>query len=81
MGSDQMRKERAFQMLADPRIAPYVNMEAVVDKFILQEYSDGDPDELKAKPQNNQMLESMMGAQGPMPQPTQGTIPMPAVAT
>jgi len=81
MGSDQIRKERAFQMLADPRIAPYVNMEAVVDKFILQEYSDGDPDELKAKPQNNQMLESMMGAQGPMPQPTQGVIPTPAVAT
>lgn len=49
MGTDQMRKERAFQILTDPRVAPYVDQEAVIDKFVLEEYSDGNPDEFKAK--------------------------------
>ena len=69
MGTDQMRKERAFNMMLNPMVAPYVNMEAAVDKFILQEYSDGDPDELKSKnppqqgqPQGQQMPGGMLGA-------------------
>ncbi len=69
LGTDQQRKMRAFELLADPRVSPYVNMEAVVDKFILQEYSDGDPDELKMKPGDNQMMAAMMGGEkGPIPQ-------------
>tara|TARA_R110000868_G_C10971076_1_gene769958 strand:+ start:6938 stop:8941 length:2004 start_codon:yes stop_codon:yes gene_type:complete len=70
LGTDQTRKMRAFQLLADPRIAPYVDMEAVVDKFVLQEYSDGDPDQFKAKPeQKDQMAQAMMGNKGPIPTP------------
>lgn len=66
LGTDQQRKARAFEMLADPRIAPYVDMSAVVDKFVLEEYSDGDPDMFKAKPGQNMMPGQMPG--GPIPQ-------------
>lgn len=64
MGTDQLRKERAFNILMDPRVMPYINPEAVVDKFVLEEYSDGDPDEFKATDaQKNAMLQATMGNQ------------------
>ncbi len=77
MGTDQMRKERAFQMLMDPRVQPYIKVPEVVDKFILQEYSDGDPDQFKKSPEElQQAMFSMQGTpgQGPMPQPNQPQI-------
>lgn len=49
MGTDQQRKMQAFQLLSSPLVAPYIDMEAVVDKFILDEYSDGNPDQFKRK--------------------------------
>lgn len=62
MGTDQLRKDRAVNLLLDPRVAPYINQEAVVDKFILEDYSDGDPDEFKRKPQpGGDLLNTMMG--------------------
>lgn len=80
LGTDQARKERAFQMLMDPRVMPYINVPEVVDKFILQEYSEGDPDKFKKSP--DELQEAMFGMQGgAMPSPTQGVIPQPAVAS
>lgn len=81
LGTDQMRKERAFQMLMDPRVMPYINVPEVVDHFILQEYSDGDPDKFKLEQPDNQMLGAMMGEQGPMPTPSQGVINAPVAAS
>ena len=65
MGTDQLRKERAFNLLTDPRVAPYVNQEAVIDKFVLEEFSDGNPDEFKKTPDqmNNDLLNAAMGQQ------------------
>lgn len=64
MGTDQLKKERAFNLLTDPRVAPYVDQQAVVDKFVLEEYSDGDPDQFKKKPGTGQdMLSQVMGTQ------------------
>ena len=60
MGTDQLRKDRAFQLLTDPRVAPYVNQQTVVDKFVLEEFSDGDPDEFKKQPGQDQS--SLLGA-------------------
>lgn len=60
MGTDQLKKERAFNLLTDPRVAPYVDQQAVVDKFVLEDFSDGDPDEFKKKPSND-MLSAVMG--------------------
>lgn len=67
MGTDQLKKERAFNILTDPRVAPFVNQQAVVDKFVLEEFSDGDPDEFKKEPTD--MLDAVMG-QLPQTQPS-----------
>ncbi len=67
MGTDQLRKDRAFNLLMDPRVAPFVNQQAVVDKYVIDEYSDGNPDEFKKTPeqeaqaQNPDMLKQIMG--------------------
>lgn len=65
MGTDQLRKDRAFNLLMDPRVMPYIDPQAVIDKFVLDEYSDGDPDEFKKKIQPGQdMLSAVMGQNG-----------------
>lgn len=65
MGTDQLRKERAFNILTDPRVAPFVDQEAVIDKFVLEEYSDGDPQKFKRKvPEGvdqNEFINAAMG--------------------
>lgn len=63
MGTDQLRKDRAFNLLMDPRVLPYVNPQAVVDKFVLEEYSDGDPDEFKPKPGQQGQGQPQQGGQ------------------
>lgn len=64
MGTDQLKKERAFNILTDPRVAPFVDQQAVIDKYVLEEFSDGDPDAFKKSEQDqNEMLASMMGQQ------------------
>ena len=44
------------------QIVLIINQEAVVDKFVLEEYSDGDPDAFKKTPQQQQgdLLNSAM---------------------
>jgi hypothetical protein len=71
MGTDQLRKDRAFNLLMDPRVAPFVNQQEVVSEYVLKEYADGDPDKFKKTPEQiaqaqqqtggNQMLQSVMG--------------------
>ena len=69
MGTDQLRKERAFNLLTSPQVAPYVDQAAVIDKFVLEEYSDGDPDEFKKKVQPGQDPNALLNAtMGQMPQ-------------
>lgn len=72
LGTDQIRKEKAFNMLMDPRVMPYINVPEVVDKFILEEYSEGDPDKFKKSPQEMQQAMFPQGGQ---------IQPQPAVAT
>ncbi|MEI6532490.1 MAG: hypothetical protein WCO06_01480 [Candidatus Roizmanbacteria bacterium] len=62
MGTDKLRKDRAFNLLMDPRVAPFVNQQAVVDKFIIDEYADGNPDEFRKTPE--QMEQAQQGQQG-----------------
>ena len=63
MGTDQLRNARAINILTSPQIAPYVDQQAVVDKFVLEEYSDGDPDQFKSKHPPGDMLNTAMGLQ------------------
>ena len=65
MGNDRLQKQVAFNMLTDPRVLPFVDPEAVAKDFVIDEYSDGDPDRYTRKPgsdPNNELLNSMMGA-------------------
>lgn len=77
MGNDRQENLLAFQMLTDPRVAPYTDQEAVVTDFVIEKFSDGDPDRYKAKQnpaQMDEMLQAVMGGQGP-----QGVAPVPPV--
>ena len=62
MGTDQLRKDRAFNLLLDPRVSPYVNVPEVIDEFILKEFVSGDPDKFKKTPE--QMQQDAMAQQG-----------------
>lgn len=77
MGTDKYRKERAVAIMTNPAIMPYVDMEAVVDKFVLQDYSDGDPDEFKAKRPAGDMLNQVMGQPGQQQSQMQQQQPQP----
>lgn len=77
LGTDQLRKDRAFNLLLDPRVSPYINVTEVIDEFVLKEFGGADPDKFKKTPEqmqqeqqgqnpqqpgnNNDMLKSIMG--------------------
>lgn len=64
MGTDRQEKELAFERLTDPRVMPFTNPEAVVNDFVIDEYSDGDPDRYKAKKGQEEMMQSLLGMTG-----------------
>jgi hypothetical protein len=81
MGTDELRNERAFAILTHPAVAPFTDQEAVANKFAIEKYADGDPDQFKRKGGQedmlNQILSGQMQAQKPggvvappVPQPT-----------
>lgn len=63
-GSEQQRKILAFNMMSDPRVAPFTNQKNVAEDFVIDEFSDGDPDRYKASSDPNAMLNAMMGQPG-----------------
>lgn len=70
LGTDQLRKDRAFNMLLDPRVSPYINIPEVVDEFVLKEFVGNDPDKYKKAPEQieNDMINNVMGQQQEAPQ-------------
>lgn len=66
LGTDQLRKDRAFNMLLDPRVSPYINIPEVVNEFVLKEFAGSDPDKFKKSPEQvqNEMMNSIMGQTG-----------------
>lgn len=83
MGTDQQRKLLAFQMMSNQVAAPYVDMKNVVDDFIIEPFSDGDPDRYMAKMDPNAMMGAVTGIGTP---PPAGAVPsampgLPAQAT
>lgn len=73
MGTDQQRKILAFNMMTDPRVAPYTDQRAVIEDFVVEPFSEGDPDRYLKK--EGEMLGAIMGT----PQPT-GAVPSPQSA-
>lgn len=66
IGNDRQENLLAFQMMTDPRVAPYTDQKAVVDDFVIDKFSNGDPDRYRVKQDPNamdEMLNSVMGGQ------------------
>lgn len=64
MGTEEQRKQLAFNILTDPRVAPFTDQEAVVTDFAIEPYSDGDPEKYKRKGNPNDMMAQMGMTQG-----------------
>lgn len=72
MGTDQQRKVLAFNMMSNPVAQPFVDMKAVVEDFVIEPFSEGDPDKyMKKEEPGMDMLSAVMGTgQGrPVPSP------------
>lgn len=77
MGTDQQRKMMAFQMFSNPIVQPYINMSNVVQDFVIEPFSDGDPEKYMRQESEMNNLNAMMGAVAPQvgtPQPS-GAVP------
>lgn len=62
MGMDRNQKILAFQMMSDPRVAPFTDPEAVANDFVIEEFAEGDPDRYKKKPsQQPDLMQAVMG--------------------
>lgn len=61
LGTDQLRKEKAFNMLLDPRVSPYINIPEVIDEFVLKEFGGADPDKFKKSPEQMQQDQAQQG--------------------
>lgn len=48
-GADRAEKALAFNMMTDPRVAPFTDPEAVATDFVIEEYGGDDPDRYKKK--------------------------------
>lgn len=70
MGTDQQRKMLAFNLMTDPRAAPYIDQKAVIEDFVVEPFAEGSPDKyLKKENPEMDMLSAVMGNN--QPQPTQ----------
>lgn len=65
MGTDRERKMLAFNIMTDPRVAPYTDQKAVIEDFVIDEFAEGDPDRYLSKIDPNQMMQGMMPGQPP----------------
>jgi hypothetical protein len=61
MGTDKQEKVLAFNMMTDPRVAPFTDQKAVIDDFVIEEFGGDDPDKYRAKQEVSQMLGGIMG--------------------
>lgn len=67
LGAEKSEKMKSFNILTDPRVAPFTDMQAVVEDFAIEEYGGDDPDKYKKKSNPNDMLNGMMNGQGAPP--------------
>ena len=72
MGTDRREKDIAFQRLMDPRVLPFVDPEAVVNDFVIEEYAKGDPDRYKSKKGQEELLTSLMSVAEKSSPPARG---------
>lgn len=79
MGTEQQRKMLAFQTMTSPQAAPYIDQQAVIDEFVIDQFAEGDPDKFKKKApaiDPSAMMGAMTGQPPGTPSPT-GAVPSP----
>jgi len=65
MGTDRDQSILAFNILTDSRVAPFTDQEAVVNDFVIDEFSNGNPDRYKRKGNlPDELLNGMMAQAG-----------------
>ena len=67
MGADKIEKDEAFNKLINPFVYPFVDPEQLAHD-VIEDYSDGDPDRLKRKQGQEELLASLMGQAEPSAQ-------------
>lgn len=72
IGSTRMKKMLNVQMLTSQFVYPFTDQKEVAD-YVIEEFSDGDPDRFKNKQSANDMMSAVMGMgqEGPTPSPIQ----------
>lgn len=73
MGADRLEKDQAFEKFMDPRALPFIDPEAVVQDFVIEEYGQGDPDRYKRKGGQEELIQALMAQAAPKP----GGAPLP----
>lgn len=76
MGTDRQMKDLAFEKLTDPRVMPFTDPESVANDFVIEEYSDGDPDKYKTKKGQEEMIQSLLGMMNKGVQKAPAQMPM-----
>ncbi len=71
MGNDRQRKELAFQKFTNPVVSPYVDMQKVIEDFVIDEYAEGDPDRYKSKMGAQEIMSQIASSQGQPSAPKQ----------
>ena len=61
MGVDRIEKDRAFEKFMDPRVMPFIDPEAVVQDFVIDEYAGGDPDRYRTKQGQENLVNALLG--------------------
>lgn len=83
MGTEQQRKMLAFQTMTSPQAAPYIDQQAVIDEFVIDQFAEGDPDKFKKKApavDPTAMMGAMTGQPPGTPSPAGGVpSPMPGL--
>ncbi len=59
MGTDQQRAALALEVMTNPVISPYLNMQNVVEDFAVEPFAEGDPGRYMAK--TDDLMRSVMG--------------------
>lgn len=64
MGADKLEKQEAYERMMDPRAMPFVDVEAVVNDFLIEEYAGGDPERYKAKQGQEELIQALLAQAG-----------------
>jgi len=70
IGTDQQRKQMLLNWAQNPAFAPFLNVKEIVDKLIIEDLAEGDPDAYKADPndmQQNMLANAMFGGKNTPP--------------